>query len=318
MSANSTIWSNFRLVSASDMPRIAALRKTLSRPVSCGWKPAPVAMSPAIRPRVSTWPASGFITPLISLSRLLLPEPLRHIRPSDSPASISNETSLTARNVSLICWRRRAAMVICLMVRWYRIVNSLLALRARIDVLISEALRELSLEAGEGPLAHHQDDGRDPEHQEPEAEEVVGQVGVSQLARVAVGQARVLRGAGRDRRDPEAPLDQQDAHGQRVGHVEVVEVAVPHAAGGELRERVDHRDDPVREQLERRHDVLEVLEEHVHRGEQQRQGGAEDREHGEAEQPRGDALPLRPPPDRDGADEQDQQLRERVDRGDDH
>ncbi len=88
MSAKSTIWSNFRLVSASVMPRIAAFRKTLSRPVSCGWKPAPVAIRPAIRPRVSTWPASGFITPLISLSSVLLPEPLRPIRPTDSPCSI--------------------------------------------------------------------------------------------------------------------------------------------------------------------------------------------------------------------------------------
>ena len=41
------------------MPRIAAFRKTLSRPVSCGWKPAPVAISPAIRPRVSTCAGVG-------------------------------------------------------------------------------------------------------------------------------------------------------------------------------------------------------------------------------------------------------------------
>src|SRR5690349_8225062 len=200
MSANSTIWSNLRLVSASDMPRIAALRKTLSRPVSCGWYPAPVAISPAIRPRVSTSPLSGFITPLISLSRVLLPEPLSPISPTDSPCSISNDASLTARKVSLICWRRMAAMVICLMVRWYRMVNCLLAWRATIDVLMSEALRELALEAGERPLAQHQDDARDHQHQEAEREEVVGHVGVAELARVAVRQAGVPRGAGRDGR----------------------------------------------------------------------------------------------------------------------
>ena len=60
----------------------------LSRPVSCGWKPAPVAISPAIRPRVSTWPPSGRMIPLISLSSVLLPEPLRPISPIDSPCSI--------------------------------------------------------------------------------------------------------------------------------------------------------------------------------------------------------------------------------------
>ena len=94
------------------------MRKTLSRPVSWGWKPAPVAISPAIRPRVSTWPSSGFITPLISLSSVLLPEPLRPISPTDSPCSTVNETSWTAQKVSLIAWRRIAAMAICLSVRW--------------------------------------------------------------------------------------------------------------------------------------------------------------------------------------------------------
>ena len=63
---------------------------------AAGGSPAPVAISPAIRPRVSTWPASGLITPLISLSSVLLPEPLRPIRPTDSPSSMSKETSLTA------------------------------------------------------------------------------------------------------------------------------------------------------------------------------------------------------------------------------
>ena len=97
---------------------MAAFRNTLSRPVSWGWNPAPVAISPAIRPRVSTWPLSGFITPLISLSRVLLPDPLRPISPTDSPCSIEKDTSWTASKVSLIAWRRIAAMVICLIVRW--------------------------------------------------------------------------------------------------------------------------------------------------------------------------------------------------------
>ena len=83
-------------------PRIAALRKMFSRPVSCGWKPAPVAIRPAIRPRVSTVPPSGRITPLISLSSVLLPEPLRPIRPIDSPCSTVKETSSRAMKVLLM------------------------------------------------------------------------------------------------------------------------------------------------------------------------------------------------------------------------
>ena len=67
---------------------------------------------------------------MIIFSKVLLPDPLRPMRPTDSPCSIVNDTSLTARKVSLICWRRSAAIVICLIVRWYRIVNCLLAFRA--------------------------------------------------------------------------------------------------------------------------------------------------------------------------------------------
>ena len=119
MSANSTIWSNLRLrlrlghaqdrrveehVVATGELRVEARRR---------WRSARRS-----GPRVSTLPASGRITPLISLSRVLLPEPLSPISPTDSPCSMVNETSLTALKLSLIVWRRMAAMVICLMVRW--------------------------------------------------------------------------------------------------------------------------------------------------------------------------------------------------------
>ena len=72
MSANSTISSNLRLVSASVMPRTAALRKMFSRPLSCGWKPAPVAIRPAIRPRVSTSPPSGLMIAVDQLEQRAL------------------------------------------------------------------------------------------------------------------------------------------------------------------------------------------------------------------------------------------------------
>jgi hypothetical protein len=89
-----------------------------SRPVSWGWKPAPVAISPAIRPRVRTEPLSGRMTPLISLSSVLLPEPLRPIRPIDSPCSTVNDTPSRALKVSLSSRPFTAATAICFSVRW--------------------------------------------------------------------------------------------------------------------------------------------------------------------------------------------------------
>ena len=118
ISAKSTISSYFRLISFSVMPRIAAFSRMFSRPLSCGWKPAPVAISPAIRPRVRTVPTSGRITPLIIFSSVDLPEPLRPIRPIDSPALTLKETSSTALKVSLILRPLSIATVTCLKVRW--------------------------------------------------------------------------------------------------------------------------------------------------------------------------------------------------------
>ena len=115
------------------MPMIAALRKRFSRPVSCGWKPAPVAIRPAIRPRVMTVPASGRITPLISLSSVLLPEPLSPIRPTDSPCSTVKDTSLTAVNFSVSGSRRMDATAICFRVRWYCMVKFLETFSTWID-----------------------------------------------------------------------------------------------------------------------------------------------------------------------------------------
>ncbi len=152
MSAKSTIASNLRLISASLMPRIAPLRKRLSRPLSWGWNPAPVAISPAIRPRVRMLPLSGRITPLISLSRVLLPLPLRPIRPMDSPCSTVNDTSLTARNRLL---ERQSAhggdrhLLQGAVVLHREVLGDVLHHDRRGS---SETLRESVLEAGEEPL----------------------------------------------------------------------------------------------------------------------------------------------------------------------
>ena len=56
-----------------------------SVPVISGWNPAPVAIRPEIRPRVRTLPDVGFITPMMCLSSVLLPDPLSPIRPIASP-----------------------------------------------------------------------------------------------------------------------------------------------------------------------------------------------------------------------------------------
>ena len=66
----------------------------------------------------STEPLSGRITPLMSLSSVLFPEPLGPIRPMDSPCSTVKDTPARALKVSLISWPFRAATAICFSVRW--------------------------------------------------------------------------------------------------------------------------------------------------------------------------------------------------------
>ena len=71
-----------------------------------------------MRPRVSTVPESGRMMPLMSLSSVLLPEPLSPIRPMDSPCWTVNETPSSALNLLLSSCPRRAATDISLSVRW--------------------------------------------------------------------------------------------------------------------------------------------------------------------------------------------------------
>ena len=68
------------------MPRIAALRKTFSRPDSSGWKPAPSSSSADIRLCTRTVPEFGWRMPAMHFSSVDLPEPFWPMTPNTSPS----------------------------------------------------------------------------------------------------------------------------------------------------------------------------------------------------------------------------------------
>jgi hypothetical protein len=98
ISANATIWSNFRRTSRRDMPRMEPLRKTFSRPVNSGWNPVPTSSKLPIRPRSRTSPEVGRVIRLRIFSRVDFPAPLGPTTPSTSPGSTRNETPFSAQN----------------------------------------------------------------------------------------------------------------------------------------------------------------------------------------------------------------------------
>src|SRR5574340_996774 len=100
-SAKATISSNLRAISRRDIPRMAPLRYTLSRPVSSGWNPVPTSSNPQKRPVMTARPFVGSVTRERIFSRVLLPEPLLPITPNTSPFLISNDTSRSAQRLSV-------------------------------------------------------------------------------------------------------------------------------------------------------------------------------------------------------------------------
>ncbi len=84
-SAKATISSNFRLISARRIPRIAPLRKMFSRPVNSGWKPVPTSSRLPTRPRMTTRPSVGGVIWERIFNSVLLPAPLRPMTPIASP-----------------------------------------------------------------------------------------------------------------------------------------------------------------------------------------------------------------------------------------
>ena len=95
-SANATISSKRSRMYARFSPRIEPFRKTFSRPVKSGWKPAPSSSSVPIRPPTSTRPSVGLMIPAMIRSSVLLPEPFRPTSASEPPGSTWNETSRSA------------------------------------------------------------------------------------------------------------------------------------------------------------------------------------------------------------------------------
>src|SRR2546430_531907 len=77
---------------------MAALRKTFSRPVNSGWKPAPISISEPTRPPTASTPVVGAKIPAMSLSSVDLPDPFRPTIPNASPGRTCRSTSCKAQS----------------------------------------------------------------------------------------------------------------------------------------------------------------------------------------------------------------------------
>src|SRR6267143_5959544 len=107
-SAKATISSNLRAISALPMPRMAPLRKVFSRPVSSGWKPVPTSRREPTRPWISAQPVVGRVMRERIFRRVVLPAPLRPMRPRTSPSRTSSDTSFKAQKDSSFFRRSEA------------------------------------------------------------------------------------------------------------------------------------------------------------------------------------------------------------------
>src|SRR5665213_2067043 len=99
-SAKATISSKRFSISRLDSPSSEAFRKTLSRPVRSGWKPAPSSSRAANLPLTSIRPSVGWMIPATHLRRVDFPEPLWPSRPQVSPSPISASMPRRAQNSS--------------------------------------------------------------------------------------------------------------------------------------------------------------------------------------------------------------------------
>ena len=75
ISAKASMEGMARSISARLSPMISPFRKTFSRPLNSGLKPAPNSSRAAMRPRVTTRPLVGCRMPATICSSVLLPEP---------------------------------------------------------------------------------------------------------------------------------------------------------------------------------------------------------------------------------------------------
>ena len=96
--AKATISSNFDEISARRIPATAPCRKTFSRAVRSGWKPAAASMSAPTRPTIAERPMVGLRLRVSSFRMVDLPAPLGPMMPSASPGRTAKERSRTAQN----------------------------------------------------------------------------------------------------------------------------------------------------------------------------------------------------------------------------
>ncbi len=109
ISAKSTISLNSASISFLVSPRIAPFRYTFSRPAGEDCRPKTFVSAfrisafqlfpmPPTRPRITISPRSGGKIPAINRKSVVLPHPLRPIRPRHSPRRRSKLTLLSAQN----------------------------------------------------------------------------------------------------------------------------------------------------------------------------------------------------------------------------
>jgi hypothetical protein len=97
-SLNSTIFGKRSAISSSLIPSTEQFRRTFSRPVNSGWKPAPSSRRDETRPSTRTVPAVGREMPVRSFRSVDLPAPFSPMMPTVLPRRTSRRTSRSAQN----------------------------------------------------------------------------------------------------------------------------------------------------------------------------------------------------------------------------
>src|SRR3954471_6232657 len=165
----STMASNLRAISARGMPMIAPCRKTFSRPVRSGWKPAATSISAPTRPRTSSRPRVGRRILVSSLSTVDLPAPFGPMMPSASPGLTVNDMSRTAQNscsASACSSRRRTSRATIAGTRsrrlsWRSPRRNFFQTPSKTTELMSEVLRKIEFRRVEHhPREHEQHHAR--------------------------------------------------------------------------------------------------------------------------------------------------------------
>src|SRR5581483_5998530 len=215
-----------------------------SRPERSVSKPVVIVSRVGLNPSVWIVPKSGRMIPASVRSSVLLPEPLRPITPRTSPSRTAKLTSRIAQNFdSVLFWRRRNSATLRRSVRsrvsrrsyWTEIR---FAMSARLSTRSSSVhLCERRLQPDEDEVGRDEEDARAAED-DPEIPEV----------RQLLVENDLLIGRQQRR--------------ERVDHV------VVHPSRRDLVEPVEPRGDVVPEREHVRHEVPDIPQEEIQRGEE--------------------------------------------------